>query len=256
MRKPLLMGNWKMFKTIPEAVVLAQDISTLYAHAWDAVDLVVCPPFLDIKPVKTVFEFDRTPIKLGAQNCHWEAEGAYTGEISIPMLANAGCSYCLVGHSERREYFAESNQAVNAKVSALVAAQLTAVVCVGESLAVREAGQTIEFVCAQVRAALAGLDVADMQYVVLAYEPIWAIGSGRSATPEQAEEVCAAVRATVEELFGSACADDLRILYGGSVKPENAALFVGQPNIDGGLVGGACLDAVSFKQLVEACAHV
>ena len=253
-RKPLMAGNWKMNKTIGEAVVLAQDISNQYDKEWpEGCDVVVCPPFVDLKPVKTVFEFDRVEIGVGAQNVYWEDAGAFTGEVSVPMLKEAGCAWCIVGHSERRGYFGETNEDVNRKVKALIAAQLKPIVCVGESLAVRDEGTTLDFVCAQVKAAFAGVDASQAPECVVAYEPIWAIGTGRTATPEQAQEVCAAIRATLAELFGGEVAEGMRVLYGGSMNPGNVKLLVAQSDIDGGLIGGAALKAESFVQLIEAC---
>lgn len=253
-RKPMMAGNWKMNNTIGEAVVLAQEISNEYDETWsDRADVVVCPPFLDLKPVKTVFDFDKTKIAVGAQNVYWEPKGAFTGEISVPMIKEAGCACSIVGHSERRELFGETNEGVNRKVKALVAAGLYTIVCVGESLAVREEGTTIEYVTAQVRAAFAGVDAREAATCVVAYEPIWAIGTGRTATPEQAEDVCAAIRATLAELYGEDVAQEMRVLYGGSMNPGNVEGLMAQPNIDGGLIGGAALKADSFKQLVEAC---
>ncbi len=253
-RKPMMAGNWKMNNTIAEAVVLTQEISNRYEKEWpEHVDVVVCPPYVDLKPATTVLDFDRTKIAVGAQNVYWEPSGAFTGEISVPMLKEIGCAYCIVGHSERRELFGETNEDVNRKAKALVADGIAPIVCVGESLAVRDAGTTDEYVCAQVRAAFAGMDAADAEGAVVAYEPIWAIGTGRTATPEQAEAVCAAIRATLGDLFGSAVAEAMRVLYGGSMNPGNVAMLVAQPNIDGGLVGGASLKAESFVQLIEAC---
>ena len=248
-----MAGNWKMNKTIGEAVVLAQDISNQYDDRWDACDVVVCPPFVDLKPAKTVFEFDRVPVGVGAQNVYWEEKGAFTGEISVPMLKEIGCEWCIIGHSERRGYFGETNEDVNKKAKALIAAGITPIICVGESLAVRDAGDTIEFVCAQVRAAFAGIDAAQAGTCVVAYEPIWAIGTGRTATPEQAQEVCAAIRATLAELFGEATAQEMRVLYGGSMNPGNVDMLIAQDDIDGGLIGGAALEASSFVQLIKAC---
>lgn len=254
MRKYLMAGNWKMNKTIPEAVALTQQLCNFYNRDWDKVEIVLCVPAIDIKAVHTVLDFDKTDIELGAQNVHWEESGAYTGEISIPMIKDAGCTYSIVGHSERREYFNETDETVNLKVKALVAAKLSAIVCVGESLNIRDSERHLEFVTAQVRAALAGLDAEDMKQVVVAYEPIWAIGTGRTATPEQAEEVCAAIRATIAEEFGAEVADSVRVLYGGSMNVGNVDSLLAMADIDGGLIGGAALDANSFKQLIEAAA--
>ena len=253
-RKKLMAGNWKMNKTIGEAVVLAQEISNNYEDRWvNSCDVVVCPPFVDLKPVKTVFEFDRAEIGVGAQNVHWAESGAYTGEVSVPMLKEIGCGWCIIGHSERRGYFGETNEDVNKKAKALIAGQIKPIICVGESLAVRDEGTTLDFVCAQVRAAFAGIDGSLAKGCVVAYEPIWAIGTGRTATPEQAQEVCAAIRATLAEMYGADVADEMRVLYGGSMNPGNVEELVAQPDIDGGLIGGAALKADSFLSLVKAC---
>lgn len=252
MRKYLMAGNWKMNKTIPEAIVLTQQLCNQYNRNWDDVDIVVCPPTIDLKSVYTVIDFDKTKIAVGAQNVHWEESGAYTGEISVPMIEEVGCEYCIVGHSERREMFNETDTGVNMKVKALVQADIAPIVCVGESLSMRDSGDYVSFIVAQVRAALAGLDEADMAKVVVAYEPIWAIGTGRTATPEQAEEVCAAIRATISDMFGQGVADSCRVLYGGSMNVGNVDSLLAQPDIDGGLIGGASLQSDSFRQLIEA----
>lgn len=252
-RKNLIAGNWKMNNTVGEAVVLAQEISNNFYPDWlDKVDVAVCPPFVDLKPVVGVFEFDRLKIGVGAQNVYWEEKGAYTGEISVGMLREIGCSWCIVGHSERRTLFGETNEAVNKKARALIAAGIRPIVCVGESLAVRDEGTYLEYVTAQVRAAFAGIDAGEAKDAVVAYEPIWAIGTGRTATPEQAQEVCAAVRATLAELFGTDQAERMRVLYGGSMNEGNAELLLAEPDIDGGLIGGASLKAKSFVQIVKA----
>ena len=253
-RKPIIAGNWKMNNTIGEAVVLAQGISNQYEKEWDEwCDIVVCPPYVDLKPVKTVFDFDKVPVAVGAQNVHWEKSGAFTGEISPGMLKEIGCGYCIVGHSERREMFGETNEGVNRKIKALLEEHITPIVCVGESLAVRDEGTYVDFVCAQVKAAFAGLETVEVADCVVSYEPIWAIGTGRTATPEQAEEVCAAIRATIAELADDATAESIRILYGGSMNPGNVSLLIAEPDIDGGLIGGAALKVESFVQLIEAC---
>ena len=253
-RKPLMAGNWKMNNTVGEAVVLTQEISNNFERDWpDHVDVVVCPPYVDLKPAKTVLEFDKTKVAVGAQNVHWEPSGAYTGEISVAMLKEIGCEYCIVGHSERRTMFGETNENVNRKVRALIDGGIAPIICVGESLAVRDDGTAEEFVCAQVRAALAGIEADEAKDVVVAYEPIWAIGTGRTATQEQAQAVCAAIRATLAELFCAELADSLRILYGGSMNVGNVESLLAQPDIDGGLVGGASLKASSFIDLVKAC---
>ena len=253
-RKPMMAGNWKMNNTIGEAVVLAQSISNNFERDWpDHVDAVVCPPFIDLKPVYSVFEFDRTDIAVGSQDVYWEASGAYTGEVSVPMIKEIGCACSIVGHSERRELFGETNEDVNRKAKALVDAGLYAIVCVGESLAVRDDGTTNEYVCAQVRAAFAGIDAGQAARCVVAYEPIWAIGTGRTATPEQAQEVCAAIRATLADLYDDETAQAMRVLYGGSMNPGNVEGLLAQADIDGGLIGGAALKADSFVDLIKAC---
>lgn len=254
-RKPLMAGNWKMNNTISEAVVLAQEISNQYdKDTWGKeVEILVCPPYVDLKPVKTVFDFDKTKAGVGAQNVYWEPSGAFTGEVSVSMIKELGCTYCIVGHSERRELFGETNEQVNLKVKSLVDGGVHAIVCVGESLAVRDEGTTDEFVCAQVKAAFAGIDADDARQCVVAYEPVWAIGTGRTATPEQAEAVCSVIRSVLNELFGSETAEAMRILYGGSMNPGNAEGLMSQTDIDGGLIGGASLKAESFVQLIGAC---
>ena len=252
-RMPLIAGNWKMNNTVSEAVVLAQEISNNFEKDWaEVVDVCVCPPFVDLKAVSGVFAFDRLPVAVGAQDVYYEPQGAFTGEISVGMLAEIGCGYCIVGHSERREYFGETNEDVNLKAKALIAGRIRPIVCVGESLAVRDEGTYLDYVRAQVRAAFAGIDGADAKDAVVAYEPIWAIGTGRTATPEQAEEVCAAIRATLAELYGPDVADALRVLYGGSMNEGNAELLLAMPDIDGGLIGGASLKAASFIAIVKA----
>lgn len=254
-RKPLIAGNWKMNNTIGEAVVLSQEISNEFESDWaDKVDVAVCPPYVDLKPVKTVFEFDKTKIAVGAQNVYWEPKGAFTGEISVPMIKEIGCKYCIVGHSERRQLFGETNEDVNLKVKALLSEEhnvISPIICVGESLEVRDEGMYLEFVEAEIRAAFADVSTDEAKHAVIAYEPIWAIGTGRTATPEQAEEVCASIRSTVSDLYGSDLAESMRILYGGSMNEGNAAVLMEQPNIDGGLIGGASLKAASFIGIIK-----
>ncbi|NLG11072.1 MAG: triose-phosphate isomerase [Coriobacteriaceae bacterium] len=253
-RIPMIAGNWKMNKTTSEAVSLSQDISYGYDSSLDDVELVICPPFIDLKSVSTVLSFDKSRIALGAQDVFWERSGAFTGEISPGMLKEVGCRYCIIGHSERREHFFETNETVNLKVHALLNEGITPIICCGEDLATREAGETLPFVISQIKAALEGLNEKQAADLVIAYEPIWAIGTGRTATPEAADEVCAAIRQTVGDLFSDSAAQSLRVLYGGSMKPENVSLFVPMPNIDGGLIGGAALEARSFIDLAKAFA--
>ncbi|NTW28580.1 MAG: triose-phosphate isomerase [Coriobacteriia bacterium] len=253
-RMPMIAGNWKMYKNPGEAVVLAQAIDYLLGddkELTERAEAVVCPPSIDLKSVASVIEFDASKLRLGAQNVYWESEGAYTGEISPQMLASVQCSYCIVGHSERREYFGETDADVNRKALALFAIGITPIVCCGESLEVRDAGNTDEFVRAQVRAALQGLTAEQAERLVIAYEPIWAIGTGRTPTPEAANDVARSIRATVGALFGPQAALGVRVLYGGSAKPENIAFFMPEPDIDGALVGGASLVAESFVAMVR-----
>jgi len=253
-RTPMIAGNWKMYKTPGEAVALVQAIDDLLGDAPEvssAVEAVVCPPFVDLKPVATAIEFDTGKMKLAAQNVHWAKEGAYTGEVSVAMLVDIGCDYCVVGHSERREMFGETDETVNKKVKALIEGGITPIVCCGETLAIRDEGETDHFVRGQIRAALEGLTAEEAAGIVIAYEPIWAIGTGRTPTPEAANDVCRSIRATVGALFGQPVAIQARILYGGSAKPENIALFLPEPDIDGALVGGAALDADSFFSMLS-----
>lgn len=251
-RKPMMAGNWKMNNAIGEAVVLTQEISNNWWKDWeDKVDVVICPPFVDLKPVKTVLEFDKTKIFVGAQNVYWEEAGAFTGEVSVPMICECGCDYCIVGHSERRGAFRRDERGREQEGACASGRRLAPIVCVGESLAVRDEGTTNEYVCAQVKAAFAGVDADDAAKCVVAYEPIWAYGTGRTATAEQAEEVCAAIRAQLAVLFGEETARQ-RILYGGSMNPGNVDALVAEPDIDGGLIGGASLKCDSFIQLVKA----
>ncbi|NTU88628.1 MAG: triose-phosphate isomerase [Actinobacteria bacterium] len=253
-RTYMMAGNWKMNKTTTEAVVLSQRISNHREDTWGTeVEVVLCPPFIDLKSVRNVLEFDHASIALGAQNVHWADNGAFTGEISPVMLKEVGCSYCIIGHSERREMFGETDETVNRKAKALFAHGIVPILCCGETAQTRDEGKTNEFVCGQIEAGLAGIDASDAGKIVIAYEPIWAIGTGRVPTPEAADEVCGAIRATIASLYSPQLAEGIRILYGGSMKPENAAFFLPMPNIDGGLIGGAALDADSFRDLVNAC---
>ncbi|MDO5328598.1 MAG: triose-phosphate isomerase [Coriobacteriia bacterium] len=254
MRKYVMAGNWKMNNTIAEGVQLAQELSNNYENDWaDKVEVVTCTPYVDLKPVVEVFDFDKCNIGVGAQNCYFEPSGAFTGEISIPMIKEIGCSHCIIGHSERREIFGETNEMVNKKAQALIEGGITPIICVGESLSVRDDGKYDEFVRDQVKAAFAGIDAADAENCIVAYEPIWAIGTGRTASPEQAEEVCAAVRDEIKNIYGESVAQNIRVLYGGSMKPENAEGLLAKENIDGGLIGGAALKADSFTDLIKAC---
>ncbi len=249
MRKKIVAGNWKMNKTAAGAAELAAGVKAALG-VFDAVECVLCPPFTSLAAVAGVVR--GTPIGLGAQNVHGEKAGAFTGEVAADMLVEAGCTHVLVGHSERRQYFGETDEGVNRRMRAAVAAGLTAVVCVGETLAEREAGDTMAVVGRQVKAGLAGLGAGDWARVVVAYEPVWAIGTGRTATSAQAQEVHAFIRGRVAELAGPDTAAAVRIAYGGSMKPANARELMSQPDIDGGLIGGASLEAGSFVEIVKA----
>ena len=253
-RKPLVAGNWKMNKTTTESVRLAQDISNSYYRDYDSADTVLCPPLISLKAVCTVLEFDRSLIRLGAQDVFWEPNGAYTGAVSTEMLREVGCEYCIVGHSERRQFFAETDEMVNRKARALLDVGITPIICVGEGLELRESGAqaAADFVTAQVAAALQQFAPGYIGRVVIAYEPIWAIGTGRTATPESAQEICAAIREQLAVLSDHQLAAGVRVLYGGSMKPENAALFAQMPDVDGGLIGGAALQAADFIEIVKA----
>jgi triosephosphate isomerase len=251
-RRPLISGNWKMHHNHFEAIQVIQKLSyRLDNHMYDVVDVSVHPPFTDIRSVQTVLEADHIPIALGAQNCHWEEKGAFTGEVSPPMLAKLNVRYVIVGHSERRQLFGETDEMVNRKTLAVLEAEMTPILCCGETLEEREAGGTEDKVRGQVRAGLAGVDAAAVGEMVVAYEPIWAIGTGRNATPADAQETCAAIRDEIRSLHGDGTASDIRIQYGGSVKPSNIAELMAEADIDGALVGGASLDPDEFAQIVR-----
>lgn len=248
MRKPIVAGNWKMNKTRAEAVALVAGIKTEVGILND-VETVVCVPFTDLDPVAQAVK--GSLIGLGAQNMHWAAKGAFTGEISAAMLKELGVQYVIIGHSERRQYFGETDATVNQRTKAALAAGLKPIVCVGETLAEREAGTTTQVVERQVRVGLAGLQGADWDKLVIAYEPVWAIGTGKTATTAQAQEVHAFIRKRLVELAGAEAAAKIRIQYGGSMKPENAKELMRQPDIDGGLIGGASLEAKAFAAVVR-----
>lgn len=251
-RRPLISGNWKMFNNHFEAIQLVQKLGYLLGQDEVAdVDVSLHPPFTDLRSVQTVLEADRIPLALGAQNCHFETQGAFTGEISPTMLAKLDVTLVIVGHSERRELFGETDEMVNAKVKAVLKAGMTPIMCCGETLAEREGGQAEMKVGIQVREGLAGVTADQVGSMVIAYEPIWAIGTGRTATAEDAQAMCAHVRSVVAEVAGVEASDRVRIQYGGSVKPGNATELMSQPDIDGALVGGASLEAESFAQIVR-----
>lgn len=251
-RRPMVAGNWKMYTTSGEGAVLVDRIQDLISDVWNDVDVVVCPPFTGLKAASTIIELDRLNIGLAAQDVFWEDEGAFTGAIAPGMLKELRCGYCIVGHSERREYFGETDETVNRKVHALHRHGITPIVCCGESLATHEAGETDAFVREQIRAGLAGLSEEQASALIVAYEPIWAIGTGRTPTPEKANDVARMIRATIGAMYGPPAAIAARVLYGGSVKPENAVMFFAEPDIDGALVGGASLKADSFADIVRA----
>lgn len=251
-RTPLISGNWKMHLNHFEALKLVQELSYLVSvDDIEVVDISVHPPFTDIRTVQTVLEADKLPFHLGAQHCHFEEKGAFTGEVAPSMLAKLNVSYVIVGHSERREVFGETDGMVNAKVKAVLANEMIPIMCCGETLQEREADGAVDKVAGQVKAGLAGLNAEQVGAMVIAYEPIWAIGTGKTASPEDAQTMCALVRSTVAEAFGSEAADSVRIQYGGSVKPANANELLTQPDIDGALVGGASLDADAFARIVQ-----
>jgi len=251
-RKPLISGNWKMHHNHFEAIQTVQKLSyALSKDDYQVVDVSVHPPFTDLRSVQTVLEADNIPIALGAQHCHWEDKGAFTGEVAPGMLAKLNVKYVIAGHSERRELFGELDQHVNLKVRAILKAGMTPILCCGETLAEREAGTTESKVSGQVVAGLHGVTGEQVAGLVIAYEPIWAIGTGKTATADDAQAVCATIRGVVAQSFGPDAAASVRIQYGGSVKPTNAAELMGQPDIDGALVGGASLDADDFARIVN-----
>ncbi|GHT33585.1 triosephosphate isomerase [Endomicrobiia bacterium] len=247
MRKPLMAGNWKMNKTISEAVSVVKALKSAVADISD-VEILLCPSFAALYAVNN--EVKGSNINIGAQNLFWETKGAFTGEVSPAMVKDTGCSYVLVGHSERRQYFGETNETVNKKTRAALAIDLIPVVCVGETLAERESNVTFQIIEKQIEEGLAGLTPKQAYLTVIAYEPVWAIGTGKTATPDQAQEVHAFVRKIYAQIYKEA-ADKVRILYGGSVNPGNVSELMKQPDIDGGLVGGASLGAESFVKLVK-----
>lgn len=246
-RKAVIAGNWKMNKTVSEAVELISDIKSLIADVID-VEIVVAPPFLAIYRVAQ--EAKGFNIHVSAQDLFWEEEGAYTGAVSPKMLSDVGCEYVIIGHSERRQYFGETDETVNKKIQSSLQHGLIPIFCVGETLQHREAGETFSIIEAQVRRGLSGLSPSDMEDVIIAYEPVWAIGTGRTATGEQAEEIHSFIRKLLKEIYKDT-ADSIRILYGGSVKPDNIDGLMAKPNIDGALVGGASLKADDFARIVK-----
>ncbi len=245
MRVPVIAGNWKMFKTSREAAEAIRGLRDLVADVTD-VEVVVCPPFTALPAALEAAQGSR--IRVGAQDCHWEKEGAFTGEVSVPMLAALGCSHVIVGHSERRQYFGETDATVDRKIGAVTASGLTCIACLGETLQERETGSTLAILERQLRGGFARH--LGSPRLVIAYEPVWAIGTGKTATPAQAQESHAFLRQFVGQMAGPEVAAGIRILYGGSVKPDNIVALMAQPDVDGGLVGGASLDPSSFARIV------
>lgn len=251
LRKAIIAGNWKMNKTRPEAKALIEDLKPIAANA--TCEVVICVPYTNLE---TAIELTAgTNIKVGAENCHFKKSGAYTGEISADMLAEMGVEYVVIGHSERRQYFAETDLTVNRRTKAALEAGLKPILCVGEMLAEREDGITEDVVELQTVAAFTGISAEDAKNVVIAYEPVWAIGTGKTATDEQAEEVCAFIRKVVENKYGKTIADGMTIQYGGSMNPKNCAGLLAKENIDGGLIGGASLNATDFGVLLDAATN-
>lgn len=247
-RIPLIAGNWKMYKTTAEARAFAEEFSKIYRDT--DVRAAICAPFTQLTALKEAFA--GTNVKVGAQNVHFEDEGAFTGEISVGMLNEIGVDYCIIGHSERREYFAETDETVNLKLKKLFSSSdIIPILCVGENLDEREAGNAFDVVEGQLKSDLDGIDRRDVSKLVIAYEPIWAIGTGKTATPEQAGEMCAHIRSIIERLYDEDTCDSVIIQYGGSVKPENASEIMNMDEIDGALVGGASLDALKFIKIVN-----
>ena len=255
-RRPLISGNWKMHQNHYEAIQFMQKLAYLVGKDdFEAVDVSVHPPFTDIRSVQTLIEADSLRFLLGAQHCHFEEKGAFTGEVAPSFLAKLNVKYVICGHSERREVFGETDEMVKSKVKAILASNMTPIVCVGETLEERESGSTTEKVVGQVRSALSALSPEQVGSLVVAYEPIWAIGTGKTATTEDAQEVCAAIRREVSVLSGADAANSLRVQYGGSVKAANIADLMSQPDIDGALVGGASLDPDEFARIVQYRLH-
>ena len=251
MAKPayLIAGNWKMYKTASQAAETAAELARLSSDAREDVEILIAPPFTALPAVAAALEGSR--VALGAQNLHWQKEGAYTGEISAGMLTAAGCSHVIIGHSERRQYFGETDESVNRKIKAAAEAGLKPIFCIGETAEQREAGKTAQVLTDQLQNGLSAIPQAVVRGLVVAYEPVWAIGTGLAATTEIAQEAHGLIRAEIEKIYGNTLAKSLKILYGGSVNPNNVKELMAQPDINGALVGGASLDAETFNQLVH-----
>ena len=252
MRNRMIAGNWKMNETFAEGIELAQGIVDQLASGTGNVDVVIAPPLVDLKGVSEVLSQANSSVALSAQNVYWEESGAFTGETSPAMLTSVGATHCIIGHSERRGYFGETDEDINRKAKALMAHGIVPISCCGESLEVRNAGTHVQFVVDQIKTDTKGLEITDPSKYVIAYEPIWAIGTGMTATADDAQEVCGAIRKTLVEIFGAEIADGIRILYGGSAKPENVGGFLEKEDVDGALVGGASLKADSFVAMVKS----
>ena len=252
MRKPLMAGNWKMNLNHLEAIAVAQKlVYGLDDKDYDAVDVAIIPPFTDIRSIQTLVDGDRLRLQYGAQDLSPDVSGAFTGDIAGSMLKKLGCTYVVVGHSERRAIHGESDALINRKLKAALANELTPIFCVGEELAIREAGTHVSYVIRQVRAGLAGFTKPELKKIVIAYEPVWAIGTGKTATPEDAQEVCAAIREEIESIAAPEIAANMRILYGGSVKPSNIVEIMKKSDIDGALIGGASLDPEELAKIAK-----
>ena len=252
-RKKIIAGNWKMNVKPSEAAALVKGIAEVTQGLGEKVEIVCCTPAID---VPAAVEAARgTAIGIGTENCHWKESGAYTGEISTGMIVDAGCRYVITGHSERRQYFGETDETVNLRTRAALAAGLTTMMCIGETLEEREAGKLVEVITRQMNVGLKDVTAADCAKLVIAYEPVWAIGTGKTATPDQAQEVHALIRSTLATLVGAETAETVRIQYGGSMKPSNAAELLAKKDIDGGLIGGAALKAADFAGIIAAAAQ-
>lgn len=250
MRKPFIAGNWKMNLTHMEAIQFIQDLGYEFKNK-NNIDICICPPFTALRSVKNIIDTDRLLFKIGAQNMHWEETGAFTGEISPLMLSAMGMDYVIIGHSERREYFSETNEMVNKKVKSAFMHDLKPIMCVGESLAIRESGKAGEFVLGQVTECLKDIDVKNVFDLTIAYEPIWAIGTGKNATSGDANDMCSAIRSKIADLYNNSTAELVRIQYGGSVKPSNITELMSMPDIDGALVGGASIKVEDFAAIIN-----
>jgi triosephosphate isomerase len=255
MRKFIIAGNWKMYMKIPEAIEFANGLKReIFNLNLDNIDVVICAPFTALSNLSEVFA--DSEVKLGAQDVYWQDEGAFTGEVSVPMLVDAGCAFVIIGHSERRQYFSETNESVNNKVKAALKGGLGAIMCVGETLKERETNKTFSVLEDHIRGGLKDISAEDVLKITIAYEPVWAIGTGKTATPRQAQETQKYIRDLLIKLYNKNIAQDLRIQYGGSVKPENTQELMQQPDIDGALVGGASLKLASFVDIIKNASGV